>query len=232
MPVLDGGGPGGLPSAPSGLNTTQTILLLAGNLLQDQTGTKWGPDRLVPYLNLAILEIINLKPDAYTNTVDLTLVAGPIQKLPDSFIDMVDAICNLTVGDVPGRAIKQIEKTALDSLLPGWMTFPSNATVIHAVIDPREPKKLYVFPPQPAGQANAIRTLMTLSPSPLVETDDAFPLDDSYIAPAVDYLVYRALAEETTIPNAINKATMFLNKFYQDLGIKKSTGAQQEKKGT
>ena len=61
--------------------------------------------------------------------------------------------------------------------------------------------------------------------------DDAFPLDESYKPACVDYIVYRALVEETTIPNAQAKGTAFHNKFLQDLGLKANVEKQNEEKG-
>jgi hypothetical protein len=204
-----------------GLSTTETILLTAGHQLQDATKRKWGIDKLLLYLNLGIIEIVNLKPEAYTTTIDLTLVEGPVQKLPDSFIALVDVTCNLAAdGETPGQSITGIEKKNMDHMLPGWMTFPSSATVSYAVTDAREPKKLYVFPPQPAGQANKVRTLMAVAPDPIESGNGTFPLDDSYRPAIIDYIIFRCLAEETTVPNALNKSTMYRNLFLQDLGIK------------
>lgn len=222
MPILDGGGPSGLPAPETGQNAVSTILNLCDQQLQDVTGKKWGPTKLIPYLNLGIIEIINLKPEAYATTVDLTLVEGPVQKLPDAYFALVDVICNLTgVGsNTPGQTITFLKKEILDHVLPGWMSYPSAATVSHVVLDSREPKKAYVFPPQPAGQTNKIRTLMSVAPTEIADADGTFPLDDSYKPAAVDYVVYRALAEETTVPNALAKSTMFWNKFLQDLGLK------------
>jgi hypothetical protein len=61
----------------------------------------------------------------------------------------------------------------------------------------------------------------------LTGSDSTFPLDDSYRPAAVDYLVYRALAEETTIPNAQAKSQQFYQKFLQDLGLKSNVEKQQ-----
>jgi hypothetical protein len=230
MPILDGGTPSGLPEPEGSLNTTQTILLLAGDQLQDITGTKWPPSTLLPYLNLGIKEIVVLKPESYASTSAISLVAGATQTVPATAVQLIDAICNLAVDDTtPAGVITRVEKEKMDLLLPDWMTFPANATVVHVVKDARSPKTFYVFPPQPAATTRKIRALVATLPADLAASDATFPLDDSYMPAAVDYLIYRALAEETTIPNALAKSTMFYQKFLQDLGLKTNVEKQQER---
>lgn len=229
-PVLDGGGPSGLPVPPSGLSATQEILLLADNQLQDQTGVKWGPDRLIPYLNLGILEIINLKPEAYPTTVPITLVAGPTQNLPAGAIGLIDVVCNLdATGVIPQSVIRSVDKTAMDHLIPGWMTFTATAVVSYAILDPRDPHKFYVFPPATGG--NKVQAVISTPPGALADSDSTFPLDDSYRPAAVDYLIYRALAEETSQPNALAKSKDFYQAFLRDLGVKSASEQKQAVKG-
>jgi hypothetical protein len=186
----------------------------------------------LPYLNLGILEIINLKPDAYVPTTNITLVAGAVQNLPAGSIDLVDLVCNMGAsGTVPGGIINSIDKTVMDHLIPDWITFPTAAEVKYAVFDSRNPKVFYVFPPQPDPPVQKVKAILSTPPDELMAADDIFPLDDSYRPAAVDYVVYRALAEETTVPNALAKSGQSWNKFLQDLGLKSQTEKQTQAKG-
>jgi hypothetical protein len=231
-PTVDGGGASGLPTPPGGLNTTQTILWLAAQQLQDATGKKWDPgEKLVPYLNLAVKEIINLKPEAYPVQKNLTLVAGPVQTLAATDLALIDAVCNMGVsGTVIGTAIRSIKKRVIDALLPDWMTQTANAVVIFVIVDPQAPHIFYTYPPQPAAPSK-IQAIVSNYPADLTELDGAFPLDNSYIVATMDYIVGRALMEETTVPNALQKSTQFMQKFMQDLGIKTNTDQQNDAKG-
>jgi hypothetical protein len=233
-PALDGGTPAGTPTN-TGLGTTATILLLASQQLQDVTGKRWDQTAiLIPYLNLGIIEIINLKPDAYVVPRDIALSAGAQQSLTAGDFSMIDAICNLTGTSplVPGQAITNIDKVAMDNMLPNWMMFTPNATVSFVVTDPRDPLRFYVFPPQPSSSpANKIRVLNSGAPAEITETTDTFPLDDSYKPACVDYVTYRALNEETTIPNAKQAAAGFYNNFLKSLGLMANTEKQTQAKG-
>ncbi len=347
MPPIDGGGPGGLPSpSPSTGTTTGDILSIAARQLLDITGSGWNAlTVLLPYLNLGILEIINLVPSAYTDTVTLTLNGGPRQELPEGSFGIIDAVGNLASdGVTPGATIRSLEKERLDSIFPGWMQFTATAplslpaaptgtaaitggsmadgtyyyivTALNAlgetvkgaesaaktisggtghgsvpltwatvagatsyrvyrtttpgvysnvnfiasstnsatdssmsvntgtpptgsssltgvsfiVIDPRNPMIFYVFPPPVAPGIQLIQAVLSTSPDAITAVDGDFPIDDSFKPACVDYIVYRALAEETTIPNAMAKSQQFHNQFIQDLGLKGNVKKQSEDK--
>ena len=229
MPTVDGGGPTGLPSPATGLSATATILLLANQQLQDTTGTKWGDDVLIPYLNLAILEIINIKPEAYPSQVDITMVAGAKQSLAAGSIALIDVLCNLDGSNNPTGVIRTVTKNVMDNLFPGWMYETASATPTLIVTDPNDPKTFYAYP-SVSGATSKIRAITSVPPTELDESDDTFPLDASYRQPVIDYIVYRALAEETTIPNALSKSKMFHDKFLQFFGIKNAVEKNAEAK--
>ena len=212
--------------------STATILNLASRQLQDVTGRTWDQTTvLIPYLNLAVKEIINLKPDANPVTRTFALVAGAIQSIPATSLNLLDAVCNMGVGGAtPGKSIVALDKEQMDDIYPDWMTYTANSVVQFVIPDLRDPKHFYVFPPQPATPSQ-IKGIFSEYPTALAATTETFPLDDSYEPAAVDYTIYRALIEETTVPNAVNKANVFFGKFMQDLGLKIQVEKQLEDKG-
>ncbi len=232
-PIIDGGGAGGFPGPSYPDTETAEILGIVAQQLQDITGVKWTQnDVLIPYLNLAILEIINLKPEAYPITQNVTLLPGPVQSIPPDAFQLLDVVCNMGAdGMTRGATIFAIKKKQIDEILPGWMTFVANNLVSYIITDERAPKTFYIFPPQPDPPTQQVQVILSMYPNKLATVDDEFPLDNSYKPAVIDYLVYRSLIEETTIPNAINKAQGFYQKFLQDLGIKTAGEKQVEAKG-
>jgi len=229
--VVDGGGVNGLPPY-SDYNATQKILVLAAQQLMDEiiasrvgdepTSTDnigWGPDRLIPYMNLGIIEIMNLKPDAYNELRSIALVPGATQVLPDDATGILDVI-NLPT----------IEKAKFDLLFPLWMSVTAGL-VKYVITDDRTPQKFYVYPPQATPATESVAMTLLVTPDDITDPTDDFPLDDTFQPAMVDYLVYRALAEETTIPNALVKAEAYHKKFIESLGIKSAVEKQTEDKG-
>lgn len=218
-------------ASAAGLNETGMVLYLAAQQLQDQTGQTWDASVLVPYLNLFFLEVMNLKPDAYPTTRTIGLVAGAAQALPSDAIRLIDVVSNMGVsGTVRGTPVHGIAKDSLDDLVPDWMTAAANAVVKFVVTDDRNPKKFHVYPPQPAVPGT-IEAVLSVAPPMLTSVDGTFPFDKGYIPPAVDYVVGRALSEETTIPNAMAKGTLYINRFMQGLGLRTNQEAQDNSKG-
>ncbi len=216
--TIDGGTPEGGEQSLTG--EMGDLLVLVSNQLQDE-GVEWSPSKMLPYVNMAFLEIVTLKPEAYPVERVVQLVSGARQSVSaTTTISVMAALCNMgTTGAVVGATITPVKKKTLDKVLPDWMTYSEDATVSHIVQDEQNPLVFYVFPPQPATPSQI--KLLVSEPVPEVTADTtAFPLDASYKPAFVDYMIYRCLIEETTIPNANNKAAAFYNKFLQDLGLK------------
>jgi hypothetical protein len=216
--TIDGGTPAGGETSLGG--EMGDLFLIASRQLQDETGVAWPPSVLVKYADLALLEIIKLRPTAHPEEKLIQLVAGAKQIFPDGTIEFLEAVCNMgTSGTVVGGTITPIKKTAMDNLLPSWMSYPSAAEVLHLVTDDKNPDNFFVFPPQGATPVQILVVMST--PADEVTSDTtAFPLDPTYKPAFVKYLVFMALSEETTIPNALNKANGYYSKFLMDLGLK------------
>ena len=177
---------------------------------------------MLPYLNLAMLEIVNLKSDAYTTTEITALAAGTSQTIPAGYFRLLGVLNNMGPGGLtPGNAVRFLNKAILDSQYPGWMTSPPSDQVTYIVRDPFDPTAFYVYPPN-SGLGH-LQIVYSVPPPVITSILGTFPLDDSYIPACIDYIVYRCLAEQTTIQGALQKAQAYLQKFYYDL---KSKGAR------
>lgn len=227
---IDGGTP--LNEEQSLGGQVGALVLAAQNQLQDETGTAWPPSKILPYVNLALLEIVTLKPEAYPVESVLQLVAGARQSVSaTTTISILDFICNMgTGGATPGRAILSVVKRNMDKLLPDYHSYASGQEVYYAAKDDRNPLVFYVFPPQPTSGMNQIKVLLSQPPADITNDNTDFPLDASYKPAFVDYLIYRCLMEETQIQGANQKAVAFYNKFLQQLGLKASVDKQNEVK--
>ena len=197
------------------------ILVAAGQQLTDLGFIRWTPSSLLSYLNLGIVEIVGLVPNAYSVPLLLTLVPGAEQALPASVIQVQSFLCNMGLtGATQGASVRAVVKKQLDFLVPNWFAYDAGDIVQFVARDPYDNKKFYVFPPQPSPVTQRLAARVHSTPTVLLNVNAAFPLDDSYKPAAVDYLVYRALAEETDIPGALEKSKLFRAQFMQDLGLK------------
>ncbi len=229
---IDGGTPAGGEVSPSG--DLGDLFLVVSEQLKDEFGINWPPSKMIPYINLFVQETVNLKPEAYPVEETITLVAGARQTLPATGIALLDTLYNVSgsgTTEAVGAAVTMILKKNLDLIYPGWTVSEANATVSFIAKDEQNPKVFYTFPPQPSTSPGKVELLLSKMPAEITAGSTDIPFDDSYKPAAIDYLIYRCLIEETTVPNAQAKATTFYNKYLQDLGVKTSierkTGARQ-----
>ncbi len=203
------------------MSTAAAVIVPASQQLQDVSNVKWLTSILINYLNLALLAITGLRPEAYPTNTNATLVAGPVQTLPTGAIRLLSAICNMGVGGAtPGAAILTIEKDDFSKRNPNWTTATAANTVTAVIRDKETPKTFYVYPPQPSpAPGQQILLTVLIPPTTITATTDTFPYDDSYLPACIDYVVYRALAEETTMQNSQVKAKLYYQTFLQALGI-------------
>ena len=219
MTDIDGGTAPGTPTTSTSVGTTEEILIDVEKQIQDVLGVAYPPDVLLPYLNLAIAAIVRLDPSAYPVPTDFTLVAGAKQTVDESVIKIMDVVCNLISGTVVGSSVTMLLRKQIDMLVPSWQTFTANNTVLNVIMDESDPYAFYVFPPQPSSPTQKLRMIFSELPSLITDADGDFPLEASYKLCCINYVLYLVLREETTIPNALNKANMCLGQFYRDMGI-------------
>jgi hypothetical protein len=228
MPVLDGGSASGIPTTITVLPVTEEIILDVQKQVQDVTGTVYSPAYLLPYINLAIVEMIKVNPTIYPVMKVFSLVAGSLQTIDPVEICILDIVCNMIGGVLTGNAITILQRKNLDQLIPSWQTFAANKTIKYVVKDDLDPYAFYVFPPQPIDTDQGIKMIFSELPAQLTAEDDTFPLEESLKLPCISYILYLILREETTIPNALNKATMCLGQFYRQMGVQATQSQAQE----
>lgn len=202
--------------------TIQDIADKALRQLNDVVERDWFDTELIPYIVLALAEIVTRNPKAYPVAVTLSLVAGAIQSIGTTYLRLLDVVCNITGYTTPGRAATFMPKEHMDSALPEWMTYTANATVRHVVRDQYDDQAFYVFPPQPSTSMGKLKVVLSQIPT-ITALTDTFPLDDDYAPAAVDYTVYRALMEDSQGKDNTERAKQFLSKFYNSLGLRDAT---------
>lgn len=231
-PTLDGGSASGTPTSTTALPTTQEIISISQQQMADDAGVMFPPDELVPYVNLAIAEIIRVDPRAYPVTKDVSLVPGARQPLTNEELAILDVICNVSANGTIGPAPTILPRSSLDTLLPDWQSFTAQKTVVNVIRDAIDKYTFYVFPPQPVSTDQKLKMILSELPDPIENVDDDFPLDDSYKLPCIDYVIYLALHEETTVPNALVKANQSLVSFYRKMGVQPpEAGAKAQEQG-
>lgn len=186
----------------------------ATNLLQDIGNVHWTRPELLRYLNQAQIQVVSVRPDANSVTQELTLVQGARQSLPVNGIQVLDVIRN-----VNGRAVTLKSREIIDSINLNWLSLSLTSTIKHYMVDQRDPRSFYVYPP---AQLNAkVEVLFSMLPSEITETDPIF--NALYENQIIDWILYRAYSKDAEYAAGIGKAVVYRDSFYASLGVKTQT---------
>jgi len=199
------------------------IIAAIGRQLQDILNIGYPTNILLVYLNIVCHEIVDLRPEANSILQVCQLVAGTRQTFPAGWNDLLDARRNMGVnGATPGKVITSVPRETMDQCIPDWHTWPADGVVSIVVMDEKDPYAYGVFPPQPAVAPTQIENLGSAYPTAAQDpVNDPFPLPDEFEVPAINGCIAWCLAENTTVPNALQKSQMYRQSFYQALGVQK-----------
>lgn len=200
--------------------TAQVIVDAAEKTLLDETNVRWGEAELLGYLNDGQRHIVMLKPDAYAKhaTVAMT-VSETLNSIPSDGIRLIRPVRNMgTNGTTRGRVITWADMDELDNTNPNWHLATAAAEVLHFLQDPSDPKKFFVFPPQPGSNPGYAEFIYSAAP-PDVAIGSTISLDDIYKDPIYFYIMSRAHSKETPAAKA-ERATTYYNLFLQSIGLK------------
>ncbi len=209
----------------------QTIMRRASTVLQDTGSTRWTYPEMLDWINDSITEIANFAPELLAEIRVITLVAGPLQTIPNDTTKMLRAICNVTGSGAPytrGAVITPISHAILAAQLPNWQDtsrLPYSAIVNHIIYDPLTPRSFYVVPGN--NGSGKIECAFSTKPTPIAQPANpltlasytaSLPIEDVYTNAVLDYVLYRALQKELNVPGAAEKAAMHYQAFSAAIG--------------
>lgn len=186
--------------------TAESIINKVHDVLQDAEGIQWTDQELLGWLNDGQRDIVVLKPNAYVKNDKLKLSEGSKQTIPADGIQLIEIVRNLgTNGLTPGRVITIIDRRMLDSINPDWHTTTSSATVDHFMFTPLDPKRFYVYPPQPSANQGYVEIVYGAYPVDAT-LNGVISIDDIYQNALIDYILYRAFSKDSEFAADANRA--------------------------
>ena len=189
----------------AGTITAANLLLRIRDTLQDTTGIRWLDAELLRYMNDAQREIVNLRPESSSTTVNVALVVGTAQTIPAAGLRLIKVVRNMSAagGSATGkRAIRIVDREILDTQEPDWHdpTVSGDAThattVKHYVFDEDDPRRFYVYPGA-STTSTFIEIVYSTAPTDFANTSSATMfVDDVYANALIDYVLYRSYMKD------------------------------------
>ncbi|WP_316159652.1 MULTISPECIES: DUF6682 family protein [unclassified Bradyrhizobium] len=212
--------------------TAKQVMALAGRLLQDEEAVRWTLPELADWINEAVKAIVLAKPSANSVTAVLSLTAGTYQELPDQYQTLLRIVRNISSEGPPrvgGRVVRVTTRDALDAQAPYWhdpRQTPYKAEVRQFVFDEESPRSFYVYPGNDGtGKIEAIvaelpaQIAATGDPAALASYDQDIGLEDIYLSPVLDFVLFRAMSKDSDAGNPIG-AVAHYQAFASAVGIK------------
>ena len=175
--------------------TAQQIIDKVEIILQDSTNVRWAESELLGWLNDGQREIVLLRPESYAKNESKQMTAGTKQALPATGVMLIDVVRNMGVnGSTAGNAVRVVTREIMDSQNPAWHAETPAAAIKHFMFDPRDPKNFYVYPP--SDGTTYIEIVYAAAPTDVNAVGNTITLDDIYMGPLIDYILYRAYSKD------------------------------------
>lgn len=203
------------------------IIKRVEDVLQD-TNIRWPRTELQNWLNESYLAITLLRPDANAKTGSFTCAAGTRQVISNEFpsaLRLLDVTRNLA-GNY--KVVRLVARSVLDDQRPAWHAETGTASIQHYTFDPRQPKEFFVYPP--ATTDAELEVVYTDSPGAhaLTESEldpeggstEVIKLDDIYMSPIIDWVLYRAYSKDAEYGSNEARAAAAYQAFNAAIGAK------------
>ena len=210
------------------------IIRRVEDVLQD-TNIRWPRTELQNWMNESYLAITLARPDANAKTGSFTCAEGTRQVLSSEFpssLRLLDVTRNLA--STSGyKVIRLVARSVLDDQRPAWHAETGTTAIQHFTFDPRQPKEFFVYPP--ATTAAEIEVVYTDSPGATALTEAQLDpagsdttvilLDDIYMSPMIDWILYRAYSKDAEYGANEARAQAAYNAFNAALSTKNQVDA-------
>ena len=210
------------------------IIKRVEDVLQD-SNIRWPRTELQNWINESYLAITLLRPDANSKTGTFTCVAGSRQVLTADFpsaLRLLDVTRNLANTSTK-RVIRLVSRSVLDDQRPSWHAETGSVNIQHFTYDPRQPKEFFVYPPATTSaqlevvyaDAPTSHTLTELQLDPESGNTEVIKLDDIYMSPMIDWVLYRAYSKDAEYGANEARATAAYSAFNNAIAAKSQTDA-------
>lgn len=200
-----------------------SVIERAMELSQDKTQVSWSKSEWLNWFNDAVLAVANARPDALSKNTTFNITTGSKQKLPDDGLSWLKVIRNFSTG----KPVREIQRRQLDDQVDSWHN-RTGANVDHYAKDPLDPKHIYIYPQPTAG--HQLEVIYAVAPTAIEISDfdsdsQVLPVDDVYLNPILDLMLYRAYSKDAEYAGNMNRAMTHQQAAYNALNVKTQADA-------
>lgn len=208
--------------------TVEHIITHVSRQLNDQRKnkqfTRWTRADLLEYLNQGLKEIAAYRPEAFSATIDLPLVPGKTQTVPEG------TTLRGFGADANGNTAHSTDDTILKAF-NAYVACPpkvvmKDGNVVYAIksfsVDSIDPKTFYVSPPVPFGITVTVKAQVD-GKAPeysLANWNTSIPVQDKFYNSLIVYMTAMAYKLDSESLVSTQESQRLLQLFYQVMGVK------------
>lgn len=193
----------------------------ARGILIDASKVTWSDPTLIGFLNEFGRTTALVKHDFYTVREAISLVAGTDQELLQTEDGLTPvALLDVTRNVASRRVITQCDKALLDECNRFWPADDQVLDVENFAVNVKEPVRFYITPPN--NGYGSVHGVIGAVPAEVTALTDDWPVSEQYQAPAVNFVLARAYAQNTKRQD-LTKAGYYDQKWGALIGLKSQT---------
>lgn len=193
----------------------------ARGILIDAAKITWSDDTLIGFLNEFGRTTALVKHDFYTVREAVSLIAGTDQELLQTEDGLTPvALLDVTRNVASKSVITQCDKALLDECNRFWPADDQVLDVENFAVNAKEPTRFYITPPN--NGYGRVQGVIGAVPAEVAALTDTWPSSEQYQAPAVNFVLSRAYAQNTKRQDLV-KADYYNKQWGQQIGLKSQT---------
>lgn len=172
---------------------------------------------LLTFLNTALLEIVNQRPDATAITEKVTLASGYRQMIPTNALSLIDILFAYKADGSMGGPVTQIKRKELQQIINSLA--PSVEIDNYAYDKMDNPYVFWVCPVVHISGTGYVEMTYSAKPTLVNAATQVFPISDQFAPAAIHWMLYEIYSGDNEDTD-LTRAQSHYAAFYQSLGIK------------
>lgn len=195
-------------------------------LIDNGSVQRWSDAELLQWLSDGQREIVSYIPDASGQIIDLELIRGTRQMLPEDGILLLELVRNKGADNSAGRSVRLTTRELLDAYNPDWHNSTSSATVQTYVFNSNQPTTFYVYPPNDG--TGIVEVSYSALPAEITALTDELGVADMCQGLLVDYVLYRAHLKDSDFAAGQGLAQHYLQRFMAGVDQTPQPGSDED----
>lgn len=183
---------------------------------------KWdGADSSAPslltFLNMAIQEIVNQRPDATATTVKVSLTSGYKQTIPNDALSLIDILHAYNKDGSIACPVTQCRRKELQQVVLSQA--PSQVINSYAYDKLDNPSVFWVSPAVLIGSSADVEMTYSVKPKIVITSSEQLPISSQYAPAVVNWILYEVYSGDNNDTD-LARAQLCYEAFYKCLGVK------------